>query len=702
MSYKALYRKYRPITFDQVVGQDHVVQTLENIVRSRKISHAYLFSGPKGTGKTSIAKIFANVINCMHQEDVTKACEKCLENLNTSVDVIEMDAASNNGVDEIRDLKEKVEQSPLYSRYKVYIIDEVHMLTKNAFNALLKTLEEPPKHAVFILATTDAHKIPVTILSRVQRFNFRRMTENNIVKHLAWILEQEKIDYELNALKSIASLSSGGMRDALSVADQASLFGNGKILNETIRSNFGVIDTNESILIINNIVLKNAYELISKLQELQNDGIDPLQLILSLIRINKEWIIAYKTQDPNLLEFLTKEQVKLVKMTNLKDALILSDALYQIAINLNRSEFPFEIIELGLIKALRIFEKENEILINKEVVIEKPQKETSTPKVKLSQPKTNHQNVEISVANTNEFNSSQRQTKTIEVPLDLDSDFRKKELKTITTEIDSISNPNLFLNKVTINQKAQEFNPENSIQINSTSAILNEEDNFANYQQMTQEIELAVSDFSDYNQEIDNQETGQTKLSDQVANQENLEEQKISNYNLSEQNRKSSKNKDEKSSEELAKLFGKIMINSESWRKSKIYLDELSFALRRAKLSKNNYQEVAKLFEKCELWAINTTYIMIVASSETIKKLNKHKLDPKLQGFFSHVFGTYMHLILLTPEQKEEVRNHLIKWRSNNELNSQLDHFEIPTKIEELNNDDDEIYNIFGTNITIE
>ncbi|HEP2011391.1 TPA: DNA polymerase III subunit gamma/tau [Streptococcus pyogenes] len=222
--YQALYRKYRSQTFDEMVGQSVISTTLKQAVESGKISHAYLFSGPRGTGKTSVAKIFAKAMNCPNQVDgePCNQCDICRDITNGSLeDVIEIDAASNNGVDEIRDIRDKSTYAPSRATYKVYIIDEVHMLSTGAFNALLKTLEEPTENVVFILATTELHKIPATILSRVQRFEFKAIKQKAIREHLAWVLDKEGIAYEVDALNLIARRAEGGMRDALSILDQA-------------------------------------------------------------------------------------------------------------------------------------------------------------------------------------------------------------------------------------------------------------------------------------------------------------------------------------------------------------------------------------------------------------------------------------------------------------------------------------------------
>ena len=235
--YQALYRKYRPKNFEDVVGQDVIVKTLKNSIKNNIVSHAYLFNGPRGTGKTSIAKIFAKILNC-HDLKNLKPCDKCIScnqlNNNQNIDIIEIDAASNNGVDEIREIRNKIMLVPSNSKYKIYIIDEVHMLTTQAFNALLKSLEEPPAHIIFIFATTEIHKIPKTILSRCQRFDYKRVSNDNIVKRLKYICEQEKIKIEDDALFEIAKLSDGGMRDSVSLLDQAVAYTDNTITSKDI------------------------------------------------------------------------------------------------------------------------------------------------------------------------------------------------------------------------------------------------------------------------------------------------------------------------------------------------------------------------------------------------------------------------------------------------------------------------------------
>ncbi|UWV78183.1 DNA polymerase III subunit gamma/tau [Mycoplasmopsis felis] len=284
-------------------------------------------------------------MNCNHNNELTKSYINCLNNYNTNFDIIEMDAASNNGVDEIRVLKEKVEQVPIQSKYKIYIIDEVHMLTKSAFNALLKTLEEPPKHIIFILATTDPQKIPLTILSRVQRFNFQRVSIPEIVNHLKFILNKEQINYQDNALRSIAYLSSGGLRDALSLLEQVSSFNNHNITEESINEIFGILKNDSLIKIINLIYENNLDELIENLYSLERNGIDPKQFVISLLNIIKEWILYRKTKNKTFLNLLNEEEIEKIKLTS-NLSIQLSKEFYDILTKIQRTEIPFNLIEL--------------------------------------------------------------------------------------------------------------------------------------------------------------------------------------------------------------------------------------------------------------------------------------------------------------------------------------------------------------------
>ena len=249
MSYTALYRKFRPDSFTDVKGQDHIVTTLKNQIAADRIGHAYLFCGTRGTGKTTVAKILARAVNCEHPVDGNPCgkCEACRGiAAGTSMNVIEIDAASNNGVDNIREIRDEVAYSPTSGKYKVYIIDEVHMLSIGAFNALLKTLEEPPSYVIFILATTEAHKIPITILSRCQRYDFRRISLNTIADRMRVLMEEEQVEVEEKALRYIAKKADGSMRDALSLLDQCIAFYLGqKLTYDHVLEVLGAVDTEE-------------------------------------------------------------------------------------------------------------------------------------------------------------------------------------------------------------------------------------------------------------------------------------------------------------------------------------------------------------------------------------------------------------------------------------------------------------------------
>lgn len=348
--YLALYRQYRPNVFDEVQGQEHIVRTLLNIINSQKISHAYLFCGPHGTGKTSVAKIFANTINCSHSNDIYKPCQDCINNIDRNLDIIEIDAASNNGIDDVRDLREKIKHLPTQSKYKIYIIDEVHMLSKGAFNALLKTLEEPPKHVIFILATTDPQKIPLTILSRVQRFNFKRIDKKTIIKHLMNVFKEEKIEYEDNVLDLIASLGAGSLRDTLSIADQVSIFaGSEKIKLSDVEKLFGITNIDNIINIINLATSHNIKDLIQLTTKLVENGMDIERFTIQMINVLKDYLILIKTNAIDLLEYTTLDDLKKINISQDKIYDYISE-LINILKEVKFSDLPLQSLELGLIK----------------------------------------------------------------------------------------------------------------------------------------------------------------------------------------------------------------------------------------------------------------------------------------------------------------------------------------------------------------
>ncbi|MCR4695413.1 MAG: DNA polymerase III subunit gamma/tau [Pseudobutyrivibrio sp.] len=324
MSYVALYRKFRPQTFDEVKGQDHIVTTLKNQIKTDRIGHAYLFTGTRGTGKTSIAKILARTINCQHPDENGNPCMECpickAITANNSMNVIEMDAASNNGVDNIRQIVEEVAYPPTEGKYKVYIIDEVHMLSTGAFNALLKTLEEPPSYVVFILATTEVHKIPITILSRCQRYDFRRISIDTIAARLKELMDKEGIEVEERALQYIAKAADGSMRDGLSLLDQCIAFYIGQTLTyDNVLKVLGAIDTEVFSKLLRYIIGGQITQAISILEEIITQGRDLNQFVndftwylrnLMLLKSSEDMEEALEMSSDNLA--LLKEEAQMV------------------------------------------------------------------------------------------------------------------------------------------------------------------------------------------------------------------------------------------------------------------------------------------------------------------------------------------------------------------------------------------------------
>ena len=316
MAYQALYRKWRPRTFDSVIGQEDITNTLKNAIKRGTISHAFLFAGPRGTGKTSCAKIFAKALNCTNLQDgePCNECENCLAaDKGAMADIMEIDAASNNGVDEIREIRDKVKYAPTQGKYKVYIIDEVHMLSMGAFNALLKTLEEPPEHVVFILATTELQKVPATIISRTQRYNFKRISQADLEKRMKYILDQENIKYDDKALAVIAEVADGGMRDALSILDQLLSYENDSVEYDAALeiTGFAAKEKIEQILLA--ILNKDASQALALAQKELQNGASSKNILDELIDMATNALILLKAGGENKSNFLSQDFVEQIK-----------------------------------------------------------------------------------------------------------------------------------------------------------------------------------------------------------------------------------------------------------------------------------------------------------------------------------------------------------------------------------------------------
>ncbi len=317
MSYQALYRKWRPSEFDEVKGQDHIVTTLKNQIKADRIGHAYLFCGTRGTGKTTVAKIFAKAVNCLHPVDGSPCneCEMCRAiNQQTSMNVIEIDAASNNGVDNIREIRDEVTYSPTEGKYKVYIIDEVHMLSIGAFNALLKTLEEPPSYVIFILATTEAHKIPITILSRCQRYDFKRITIDTIADRLFELIRREELDVEDKAVRYIARAADGSMRDALSLLDQCVAFYLGERLTyDNVLEVLGAVDTSVFSRLLRHIDQGEFVDAVKLLEEVVIQGRELSQFVTDFIWYMRNLLLVQGSEDLEDILDISSENLAALK-----------------------------------------------------------------------------------------------------------------------------------------------------------------------------------------------------------------------------------------------------------------------------------------------------------------------------------------------------------------------------------------------------
>ena len=373
MAYKALYRTYRPSTFEEVAGQEHIVKTLKNALATGKLAHAYLFAGPRGTGKTTMAKLLAKALNCDEgigcQCNECKNCKAIIEG--THPDVLELDAASNNGVDEIRELIDKVKYGTILGRYKVYIIDEVHMLSTGAFNALLKTLEEPPEHVIFILATTEPHKILPTILSRCQRYDFTKLSDKDIKNRLKSVLENEGVTFNEEAIDIIISLADGGMRDALSILDQVLAYSGNKLDVQDILDIFALESKDEKIALLTSIIKKDVSDVLQRINRYVSLGTDIKRLTDDLLLILKDILIYQSSRDTACLEVLNEQEAQsFFKYLDIDETLKMIDIIMTSQKDYKNVSSIIPLFEVTILKLVNA-KKAGEI-VNEKPVVEKP------------------------------------------------------------------------------------------------------------------------------------------------------------------------------------------------------------------------------------------------------------------------------------------------------------------------------------------
>ncbi len=685
MNYKAFYRTYRPTSFNEVVGQDHIVKTLVNLIKMDKIFHGYLFSGPRGTGKTSIAKIFANAINCIHANNKEDICIRCKNNINKSLDIIEIDAASNNSVNDVRAIREQIEFAPTNSPYKIYIIDEVHMLSKGAFNALLMTLEEPPKHAIFILATTDPDKIPDTILSRVQKYNFKRINKHIIEKQLRYVFNKENISYDEESIEMIANLANGSLRDALSIADQINAYSNSQITFQNIIDIFGLSTIESQIHLINLLAQKSIAKSLEYFDLLVDNGIDINKFIVSLINLLKDYLVYQNTNNVHLVEI---KDPKILNSIILKQEIVYKvlDVLIELLENIKYSNIPQQLFQLAIIKICS-FEGSSIDVEKKDLYDTKDLLSTSTT--------TNQLEIKAKKANV-DFSTSQYRDITDEyfASPNLDQLKNTTPLETDEKIIPNIVLPNKEHETKTVladfsNQKIADAFQDISSYSTSSTSLLNKninntiEKKLSNYQEDLDPSMLNLDEDS-INENIIDQTTELLNIShEKDGSDQEINESLLSDYDTNKQIFDTNEFYTNKNSNELNDA-NKIQIENNKEHETKEFnfnqndknstttqLDQPNlskqniinlfllakkdtFEIFKKKLEKascdatEEYDVYSVLIKEVKFVASSNDYILVSSKEDwVIEDINSKYNEPKFKEFIAKYFGNNVHFFAI-------------------------------------------------------
>lgn len=612
--YLALYRQYRPKTFEDVHGQQHIIDTLKNILKENKITHAYLFCGPHGNGKTSTAKIFANAINCIHRTGASP-CANCIETIDQNMDIIEIDAASNTGIDDIRELREKIKHLPTQGKYKIYIIDEVHMLSKGAFNALLKTLEEPPKHAIFILATTDPQKIPLTILSRVQRFNFKKIDKPTLIKQIVDIFAKENIKAEEESIKLLVNLGNGSFRDTLSIADQIAIYcANKTITKKDIEELYGIVDFDNIWYLIKCISANQHKMMLDKFNYLIDNGASVEKIVLQIFETLKDYFVFSKTNQESLLEYAPKE--KLIEL-KIDDELLFKyiDIIQKTIKDSQFSDIPKEIVELNLLK-MASCKNESLTLINKK----NKQLEVQT-KNHFNEPKENEL-ISETYEDTNDFQ------------LVNDYDNNKNE-----DNSESHKNFNSIFNLKNISNT---FKTSEDIKIDEVKKELEEngisEINVDNILEKTSEILIAET-----TKEYENDDL----LNDIITTE-------FDNENFSKTVDIIKPELDQNNVNILAFIFQYIKLNLYDYgTKNKQDLDTMYYNMIEQKIKKE-YEYLVSLIKGFKIFfAIEDLIVLRSDDIFKVHELNLKRCNEDFMEAINSIFGRYTNVVAVTKEQVE-------------------------------------------------